>query len=665
MQAAELVEHLGRDLPAAIRQRIIQRSGGNPFFATELVRSVADRGMSQEPTDLDIVPDTVHGAVLARLDALTPLERSVVQAGSVAARAFRPPMLASLLDTDNLDGISAAIESLIARDIAVPAEGDAYTFRHVLIRDVAYATLSRAERIRMHAAIAAWLEKTSVDRLDEFVELIAYHYKEAVVLSQHARIPLVLPFDSAMAVTFLERAGELASRSGAITEARAHLESAIAIADEAEQGQLYEKLGDYALWSAAASPAYEQALRQWRSGVAPRPFVGARLLRKLLIAHLRWQAFTQHREPGTLVAMLEEGQRLAMGSGDTDEAWRLRVAALYLFLHQCGTEMTPDDIREHETIALDAAAYFQERGDWESFSAALHAYMDLMGTAGVHTAVIEAGKRMLAVPHLQAVDRASALVGIAWAYHALGDHERCIDLAHAILEQRRAEEPLAAISGVLLPACFAAYVSGRWVDLDILLPILEETRLELREDVPSTHLAGGYIVALTLALARDDRAATDAAAAVLKRLAHPGAPIRGMLAAFLADDPGKASLEGIAFPIESMRIFSLMFFIERGIIPPEQLLCYIRDDAQSSHIDVLARSAQIALALEAGNTVQLSALIDDAERAGLIPLAARMRIVLSRMTGNPELLERARPVLERLQDCQSLRRLEEVAAALR
>jgi predicted ATPase len=152
----------------------------------------------------------------------------------------------------------------------------------MLIRDVAYGTLSRAERIRMHGAVAGWLETYAADRLDEFAELVAHHYREAVVLSRQSAIPLPLPFDPARAVDFLEQAGELASRSGALAEARNHLQSAIAIAPSEEHGRLYEKLGDCAVRGWVARDAYQEALLHWRNAKQGDSLAGARLLRKIL-----------------------------------------------------------------------------------------------------------------------------------------------------------------------------------------------------------------------------------------------------------------------------------------------------------------------------------------------------------------------------------------------
>src|SRR5215469_11059512 len=173
----------------AVRSRIVERSGGNPFFAIELSRGLAERlgdGAKGYGADAgpDLLPETVHEAVLARLDLLSGAEREVLQVAAVAGRTFRVPTLQAALPARDPAAIAGALEGLLAHDVVEMAEGEAgaYTFRHILLRDVAYATLARAERARLHLAVAAWLEVFAADRLDAFVELLAYHEREAATL---------------------------------------------------------------------------------------------------------------------------------------------------------------------------------------------------------------------------------------------------------------------------------------------------------------------------------------------------------------------------------------------------------------------------------------------------------------------------------------------------
>src|SRR5260370_9807132 len=160
---------------------------------------------------------------------------------------------------------------LLARALIVPGESGTFRFRHSLIRDVAYGTLAGAERVRLHGKIAAWLETSAGDRLDEFTELIAYHYREAVVLARQSAIPLELPIDPSRAVHYLERAGLLAGRSGAFAEARAYLQSAINLAPVEEHLRLYEQLGDAIPHSNSAIDTYPKPRQSCIRTTAPDP----------------------------------------------------------------------------------------------------------------------------------------------------------------------------------------------------------------------------------------------------------------------------------------------------------------------------------------------------------------------------------------------------------
>src|SRR5581483_540110 len=147
-------------------------------------------------------------------------------------RVFRIAVLKAILENLTQSEIDKALDGLMTRQLVEQASGGAFTFHHVLIRDVAYGTLSRSERMRMHCKIAVWLEESAVEGPEEFTELIAYHYQEAVKLSQQSTVLLELPIDLARVVHSLERVSLLASRSGALSEARAYLQRAIEIAVE-------------------------------------------------------------------------------------------------------------------------------------------------------------------------------------------------------------------------------------------------------------------------------------------------------------------------------------------------------------------------------------------------------------------------------------------------
>ena len=140
---------------------VASRSEGNPFYAEEMVRALVERGvdLSDGASVAEAaaqLPDTVQATVLARMDSLDPAARRVLQLGSVFGRSFTTDGVASV-EGERHDHASA-IEELVDRELLRPAGRGELTFRHIIIRDVAYGTLTRAERCVLHAAAGRWLE---------------------------------------------------------------------------------------------------------------------------------------------------------------------------------------------------------------------------------------------------------------------------------------------------------------------------------------------------------------------------------------------------------------------------------------------------------------------------------------------------------------------------
>jgi hypothetical protein len=677
-QTRRLVEGLAEGLPASATQEIVERSGGNPFFAIELTRAAAER--ESRTTNDDgagaPLPDTVQEALLARLDQLAPRERRVLQAASVAGRTFQPATLRALVDeppTEATGAIVGALDALLARDLIAPdaTEAGAYVFRHVLIRDVAYGTLSRSERIRLHAAVAAWLEHVAAGHTDEFAELIAHHYREAAQLARQSTVPLALPFDVGVAVRSLERAGEVAAQIGAGVEASRHLQAAISLAPTEEHLRLYEKIGDGVTSGERALKAYNAALRLWRDqGEMADPLVGARLLRKVLIVHTRWEsALLSRPSENEVEALLMEARCLAAAAGNEDERWRVQMVDLFWTTWR-GIR-TPEEAAENRALGAEAAAYFEGRGLWQAASEALDGYFSVLLQVGAFHDAADVSQRRLALPGLSHVELLDARAGIAWARCDAGDYAGCIDVA-----RQGAEFATPGLSPALRAfaarfSVWAAVLSGRWSELPELVAEVEGAWAAMGRPV-AQWLGRPLFGALTVALARENYATADRLYSILDRLTGPDPhdAQSALLAAYRSGDvqvlddvtlttrtPGTGA--GI---VNSTLV--LMFLNERATPPQPTVLSVARHSASTIPADCLVRSLAIAEALAADDDALLAAAIDDAEAHGLVPHAARMRIVLAQRTGDRSQLERARLVLERLGDRQFLRRLEEVHAAL-
>src|SRR2546421_433433 len=143
---------------AELAPAVAARSGGNPLFAEELVQRLLEEG-TDDATDL---PETVHALLAARLDALAPFERRLAQHAAVIGRTFWRAALEPIARAEGGD-LDAALTELEARELIVPEHGRGdepeLAFKHVLIREVAYARLPKAVRARKHVEVAAFLEQ--------------------------------------------------------------------------------------------------------------------------------------------------------------------------------------------------------------------------------------------------------------------------------------------------------------------------------------------------------------------------------------------------------------------------------------------------------------------------------------------------------------------------
>ena len=181
-EASSLTAHLLADAGLAVSEtdRITTRADGNPFFIEELVREMSLRSADrQHETAAHELPATIQGVVSARIDLLSQDDRRVLQAASVMGRIFRPSAIEAILGIadvelrlalDRLEGLQLVRVDLRS---AMPNETQ-YIFQHVLIRETAYARLSRPDLARMHSAVADWLE-SRVEQRPEVTERLAFH----------------------------------------------------------------------------------------------------------------------------------------------------------------------------------------------------------------------------------------------------------------------------------------------------------------------------------------------------------------------------------------------------------------------------------------------------------------------------------------------------------
>ena len=160
---------------------VVELAGGNPFFLEEIL------AMSGESGGGDRVPETVQGVIAARLDLLDPDDKRLLQRAAVVGRSFTLEQLEPLLNGGGR-GPTGRLRNLVDRDLIHHRGGGRHSFKHALIRDVAYESIPRVERARLHLRLAEELERSP----ETGCQVVAGHYAAAATLGETAaRAPAV------------------------------------------------------------------------------------------------------------------------------------------------------------------------------------------------------------------------------------------------------------------------------------------------------------------------------------------------------------------------------------------------------------------------------------------------------------------------------------------
>jgi predicted ATPase len=247
----------------AIQKALLARAAGNPLYAEQFARVLAEVGA------LDELPETVHGIIAARLDGLLPEEKALLQDAAFVGKVFWLGALEAI-GTVSRRQAEESMYSLERKEFVQQARrpsvaGEAeYVFRHVLLRDVAYGQIPRPTRAAKHRTAAEWIESIVEDRVTDHAEILAHHYGEAVELfrlagngseaaeleapfrrfllmagdralqldvakaeSYYGRALELVPSDHPQRATVLTKAADAALVAGRFAEAETRLEEAI------------------------------------------------------------------------------------------------------------------------------------------------------------------------------------------------------------------------------------------------------------------------------------------------------------------------------------------------------------------------------------------------------------------------------------------------------
>jgi class 3 adenylate cyclase/tetratricopeptide (TPR) repeat protein len=238
--AALARELLGADGNDELVAMIVERSGGNPFFIEELVAVVSE----SEPDAVDNgngnghLPGTLRGLIAARIDALDPEERSTLEDCAVIGPSGPIELVAALAEARA--GGEPELAGLAGRDL-LEVEGNQYQFKTDIVREVAYSTLTKAERARRHAVLSHHLaaRATKTGRIEEILDELAYHYGAAAELISELGAVEGVPADLGQkAVNFLEQAAERAAQQETWPVAKRLLSMALDVLEDDPELQL-------------------------------------------------------------------------------------------------------------------------------------------------------------------------------------------------------------------------------------------------------------------------------------------------------------------------------------------------------------------------------------------------------------------------------------------
>ena len=233
-QARTIIDQVtgGRSLPVDVMQQIISKTDGIPLFIEELTKAVLESGILIEGAEgyrLDgplpplAIPATLHDSLMARLDHLASV-KDIAQVGAVIGREFSYELLQTVVAREEAalrSGLAQLEDAeLVFRRGEPPLA--VYSFKHALVQDAAYESLLKSRRQLLHQRIAEALRDRFPTVAETEPEVVAHHFTQAGL--------------SQAAVQWGQKAGERALNSSAFDEAIAHLEKALALAQELADG---------------------------------------------------------------------------------------------------------------------------------------------------------------------------------------------------------------------------------------------------------------------------------------------------------------------------------------------------------------------------------------------------------------------------------------------
>jgi tetratricopeptide (TPR) repeat protein len=263
--ARQLLENLGGPLDEDAADAVGRATGGNPLFLEEMLRMLVEEGVLVERdgrlqtlTDVESirVPETVQAVLAARLDNLEQPEREVLQRAAVIGQVFWWGAVADLTPPEDQQNVAGILQALVRKGLIRPGQGtfageDAFRFGHILVRDAAYDSMTKALRADLHERCAEWIEARP-DAPPELDEILGHHLQQAHAYRLELSPPG--PAEAALAARAADRLALAGRRALARDDAHAATNllgraAALRPGDAAllvDQSEAYFKIGDLA-----------------------------------------------------------------------------------------------------------------------------------------------------------------------------------------------------------------------------------------------------------------------------------------------------------------------------------------------------------------------------------------------------------------------------------
>ncbi len=377
------------EVPTALRDLVVDRADGNPFYIEELIKALIDDRViikGEEAWSVDTsrlstvrVPATLTGVLQARLDTLPVPLHQLLQRASVVGRIFWDAAAVRL--SQEIAGlkpseVQAMLEDLRDREMILQREESGfagtveYVFRHAILRDVTYETVAPKQRRMFHKLVGDWLLEVGGERAGEHTLLVAEHYGRAE--------------EPALAATQLKKAGEKALNLAAYEEAATLFQRAREILSGPEHAVQRLEVEILRADLESGRSSHLKAIEILRPALVEARSIGHELLQASVLGRLGRIAMWQQDMPAA-EEYLEEALLIARRSNDKP--------SLIFILRQIGNTAYRRDVEKGRAHLQESIELAREVGDRRSEAHGLNSLGNLFGYEDDYPRAVEIYER--------------------------------------------------------------------------------------------------------------------------------------------------------------------------------------------------------------------------------------------------------------------------------